>query len=112
MIQLLHNKYNRGGGLFSWAVGADEKNSSVNVLQLDQSVLILPSREYYLNRTAHAKVITAYLSYMTKVAVLLGAAPEEEARRQMQAVIDFETRIANVSRELRSASESDCRCCT
>lgn len=95
-IQLLHNKYNRGGGLFLWAVGADEKNSSVNVLQLDQSGLILPSREYYLNRSSHGKVLNAYLSYMVKVGVLLGA-PENETRQQMVHVIDFETRIANVS---------------
>ena len=98
-IQLLHNKYNRGGGLFSWAVGADEKNSSVNVLQLDQSGLILPSREHYLNRTSHEKVLSAYLSYMVKVAVLLGA-PENETRQQMEHVIDFETRVANVSLSL------------
>jgi neprilysin len=29
-------------------VGADDKNSSVNILQLDQLVLALPSRDYYL----------------------------------------------------------------
>ena len=95
-LQTLHNKYNRGGGLLNWAVGADEKNSTQNVLQLDQANLILPTRDYYLNRTAHEKVINAYLSYMTKVGVLLGG-NESETRAQMEQVLEFETRIANVS---------------
>jgi endothelin-converting enzyme len=99
-LEILHNKYNRGGGLFSWAVGADEKNSTQNVLQLDQSGLILPTRDYYLNRTAHEKVIDAYLTYMVKVGVLLGG-NESETRSQMEKVLEFETRIANVSLYIR-----------
>lgn len=95
-LQTLHNKYNRGGGLFSWAVGADEKNSTQNIIQLDQSGLILPTRDYYLNRTAHEKVINAYLNYMTKVGVLLGGS-EADTRAQMEQILEFETRIANVS---------------
>lgn len=49
-LQIYHNQYNRGG-LFSWAVGADERNSTKNIIQLDQGGLGLPSRDYYLNKT-------------------------------------------------------------
>lgn len=49
-LQIYHNQYNRGG-LFTWAVGADERNSTRNIIQLDQGGLGLPSRDYYLNKT-------------------------------------------------------------
>lgn len=49
-LEILHNHYNRAG-FFSWAVGADERNSTRNVIQLDQNGLGLPSRDFYLNKT-------------------------------------------------------------
>lgn len=32
-------------------MGADERNSTRNIIQLDQGGLGLPSRDYYLNKT-------------------------------------------------------------
>lgn len=84
------------GGLFAWAIGEDDRNSSRHVIQIDQGGLTLPTRDNYLNRTVHEKVLNAYLDYMTKVAVLLGAS-ETDARRQMSDVIEFETKIAEVT---------------
>ena len=55
-LELLHNQYNRGG-LFSWGVGEDERNSSRNILQLDQGGLGLPTRDYYLNKSKDDEVI-------------------------------------------------------
>ncbi|GFX89118.1 hypothetical protein TNCV_2854171 [Trichonephila clavipes] len=49
-------------------------------------------------------VLTAYLSYMTKVGVLLGG-EENSTRAQMEDVIDFETKLANVSRPFNRSSE-------
>lgn len=66
LLQIVQNKFNIGA-LFSYGVGEDEKNSSRHVLQIDQSGLTLPTRENYLNKTEHAKVLEAYLDYMTKV---------------------------------------------
>lgn len=94
-VRLLQNKYNMGG-LFSWAVGEDDRNSSRHIIQIDQGGLTLPTRENYLNRSAHAKVLTAYLDYMTKVAVLLGA-NESDAKPQMADVIALETRLAEIT---------------
>lgn len=84
------------GGLFSWAVGEDDRNSSRHVIQIDQGGLTLPTRDNYLNKTAHEKVLTAYLDYMTKVAVLLGG-NENDSKQQMKEVIEFETKIAEIT---------------
>ncbi|XP_055546148.1 endothelin-converting enzyme homolog isoform X1 [Wyeomyia smithii] len=94
-LQTLQIKYNMGG-LFGWAVGEDDRNSSKHIIQIDQGGLTLPSRDNYLNKTANAKILNAYLDYMTKVSVLLGA-EEAEARRQMSDVVEFETRLANIT---------------
>lgn len=41
------------------------------------------------------KVLKAYLSYMTKVGVLLGG-EEESTRSQMEGVLEFEKKLAMV----------------
>ena len=70
-LEVLHCKYNRGG-LFSWAVGSDERNSSRHILQLDQAPLGLPSPAYYaLNGSSDDSILRAYERYMIKVAQLL-----------------------------------------
>lgn len=94
-LKILQNRYNMGG-LFGWAVGEDDRNSSRHIIQIDQGGLTLPTKENYLNKTEHGKILKAYLDYMVKVAVLLGA-EETEATRQMQAVIDFETKLAGIT---------------
>lgn len=96
-LKTVQNKYNMGG-LFGWAVGEDDRDSSRHVLQIDQGGLGLPTRDYYLNKTSHQKVLDAYLDYMVKVAVLLGG-NENDAKPQFQAVIEFETRLANITSE-------------
>ena len=88
-------RYNMGG-LFTWAIGEDDKNSSRHIIQIDQGGLTLPTRDNYINKTAHEKVLTAYLDYMVRVAVLLDA-NETEAEAHMKDVIDFETKIAEIT---------------
>lgn len=46
----------RTSPFFSVYVSADSKNSNSNVIQVDQSGLGLPSRDYYLNKTENEKV--------------------------------------------------------
>uniref|UniRef100_A0A336LY78 CSON004984 protein n=1 Tax=Culicoides sonorensis TaxID=179676 RepID=A0A336LY78_CULSO len=94
-LKKVQNEYNMGG-LFGWAVGEDDRKSTRHVIQIDQGGLGLPTRDNYLNKTAHQKVLDAYLDYMTKVVVLLGA-NESDAKIQMQAVIDFETELAKIT---------------
>ncbi|XP_050357045.1 endothelin-converting enzyme homolog isoform X1 [Nymphalis io] len=95
LLQDVQNTYNLGG-LFNWAVTEDDRNSSKHVIVLDQGGLNLPTRDNYLNRTAHKKVLDAYLDYMTRICVLLGA-NKTEARAQMNKVILFESELANIT---------------
>ncbi|KAK4877932.1 hypothetical protein RN001_010438 [Aquatica leii] len=106
VLQLIQNKYNIGA-LFSYVVGEDDRNSSRHVIQIDQSGLTLPTRDHYLNATANEKLLKAYSDYMTKVGVLLGGEPNA-TQDQMQAVINFETKLANITtpNELRRDEES------
>lgn len=97
-LKILQNRYNMGG-LFVWAVGEDDRNSSRHIIQIDQGGLTLPTRENYLNKTGHEKVWNAYLDYMTRIVVLLGG-NETDAKIQMTAVIDFETELAEITSEL------------
>ncbi|XP_057322411.1 endothelin-converting enzyme homolog [Microplitis mediator] len=94
-MHVLQNVYNMGG-LFSWAVNEDDRNSTRHIIQIDQGGLTLPTTDNYLNKTEHAKVLAAYLDYMTKIGVLLGG-EEKDTKRQMQAVIDFETKLAEIT---------------
>ncbi|XP_030755230.1 endothelin-converting enzyme homolog isoform X3 [Sitophilus oryzae] len=106
-IQLVQNKYNIGA-LFSYAVGEDDRNSSRHVLQMDQSGLSLPTRDNYLNKTEeHVKILDAYLEYMIKFGVLLGG-ELNSTRSQMESVLEFETRLANITTpsDLRRDEES------
>ncbi|GBP18634.1 Endothelin-converting enzyme homolog [Eumeta japonica] len=95
LIQDVQNKYNLGG-LFSWAVTEDDRNSSKHVIVFDQGGLSLPTREHYLNKTAHKKVLDAYLDYMTRICVLLGS-NKQDAKAQMSKVIQFETDLAFIT---------------
>jgi neprilysin len=58
----------------------------------------LPTRDNYINRTEqHDKILVAYLDYMTKIGMLLGAKDENTTRKQMKEIIDFETRLAEIT---------------
>ncbi|MGH0130811.1 UNVERIFIED_CONTAM: hypothetical protein FKN15_071478 [Acipenser sinensis] len=81
---------------FTIYVSVDPKNSNSNVIQVDQSGLFLPSRDYYLNKTANEKVLTAYLEYMAELGMLLGG-DHNTTQAQMQQILDFETTLANIT---------------
>ncbi|XP_074832019.1 endothelin-converting enzyme 1 isoform X2 [Carettochelys insculpta] len=87
----------RTSPFFSVYVSADSKNSNSNVIQVDQSGLGLPSRDYYLNKTENEKVLTGYLNYMVQLGMLLGGGDHEATRQQMQQILDFETALANIT---------------
>ncbi|WAR15415.1 NEP-like protein [Mya arenaria] len=87
-------KYNAPILIDVW-IGPDDKNSSINILQLDEPALGMPSREYYLH-DQNSPDVRAYLKYMCDVAYLLGADPDT-IQREMAKVLEFETKIANAS---------------
>ncbi|XP_054857015.1 endothelin-converting enzyme 1 isoform X2 [Eublepharis macularius] len=82
---------------FSIYVSADSKNSNSNVIQVDQSGLGLPSRDFYLNKTQNEKVLSGYLNFMVQLGMLLGGQDEAAVRQQMQQILNFETTLANMT---------------
>lgn len=86
----------RTSPFFTVFVSTDSKNSSTNIIQVDQTSLGLPSRDYYLNKTANEKYLTAYLNFLVELGVLLGGT-KESSRAMMEEVLDFETTLANIT---------------
>lgn len=83
---------------FSFTVGADDKNSMVNIAHFDQGGLGLPTRDYYFkNDTATQKVRNGYLSYISRIFTLIGNQPAE-ADKKATTIMQLETRLAKVSR--------------
>ena len=65
--------------------------------QFDQPTLLLDGRDVYLDE--NSDVFTAYVKYATELAVAVGA-DEKSAAEQMKNVVDFETELAKVWRNL------------
>ncbi|XP_064113738.1 neprilysin-1-like [Macrobrachium nipponense] len=95
LIGRLRGELNQGILIDQW-VGPDDTNSSVNVIQLDQMVLGLPSRDYFLRANSSRRALDAYLKFMTDVAELRGA-NRTYAEVQLGEVLALETRLANAT---------------
>ena len=76
-------------------VGADDKNSSIHVLQIDQFPLALPSRDYYL-KSSSEQDLKAYHRYMTQTAILMGANPVT-ASQELNDVLQLEVKLVNAT---------------
>ena len=71
--------HNQGvGGFFIVLVDADQKNSTLNILQTGQAGLSLPSRDYYFDEK-YEKQRAAFLEHVTKMFTLAGDTPEAAA---------------------------------
>jgi neprilysin len=66
--------------------------------------LALPSRDYYLKASSEGD-LKAYQRYMTQTAILLGA-NAENAARELEHVVMFEKKLANVSNKKKRNSIS------
>lgn len=77
------------------SVVPDVRNSRRYIIELDQSSLGLPDRSYYF-KGMNDTTVAAYFSLMVESAVMLGAS-RQEARRQMNEALDFETALAKIS---------------
>ncbi|MBN8807439.1 MAG: M13 family peptidase [Sphingomonas sp.] len=83
------------GGPLGWGVGQDEKNPEVYVVGLRQSGLGLPDRDYYLS--ADPKLASVKAAYQQHLAKLFTLAGEPNADARADAIVAFETQIAQVS---------------
>ncbi|XP_042228395.1 neprilysin-1-like, partial [Homarus americanus] len=95
LIGRMRGQLNQGVLIDQW-VGPDDKNSSVNVIQLDQMALGLSSRDYFLRTNSTRRALDAYVKFMTDVAELVGA-DREEGAEELQEVLALETRLANAT---------------
>lgn len=82
---------------FSVYVGADMMDSKMNIVQTYQSGIGLGEKEYYIENDEHTKEIrTKYQEHIAKMFELAGF-PAEAAKKNAQAVMNIETRIAKAS---------------
>jgi putative endopeptidase len=81
-------------GPFRFRVGQDDKDPSLYVLNVSQSGLGLPDRDYYLSNDAKMGAIrAAYAAHLAKMFELAG---EANGVARAQAVVALETAIAKV----------------
>ena len=85
-------------------VGQDDKNPDVYILSVAQSGLGLPDRDYYLSDDAKMKTIrTAYRDHLAKQ---LTNAGETNAQARADAILAYETKIAQVSWTREDSSDA------
>jgi putative endopeptidase len=86
------------GLLLGQAIGADEKNSSINIASYYQSGLGLPDRDYYFKTDpATQAIVKAYQQYMQKLFVLTGD-DSVTAAKKTAAVYALEKQLAGSHR--------------
>ncbi|XP_072330380.1 endothelin-converting enzyme-like 1 isoform X3 [Scyliorhinus torazame] len=85
---------------FSLNVNVDDKNSSRNVIRIDQDGLTLPERTLYFGQDEESeKILIAYKDLMEKLVSLLGGG---DAKKKTEEILQLEMQLANVT-----ISESD-----
>ncbi|KAL1123143.1 hypothetical protein AAG570_002230 [Ranatra chinensis] len=97
--------YNNDILISEW-VGPDIRDSDEYIIQLDQTILGLPTRDYYL-LPVNEQYLEAYKTYMIRVAILLGAT-RKRAEQQVHQILDFEIALAKIMSapdERRNVSE-------
>ncbi len=82
---------------FAVYVAADPMNSTMNLVQTYQSGISLGQRDYYIENDDHTKEIREkYKEHIVKMFQLVGFA-EDVAQKNMQAVMNIETRLAKAA---------------
>ena len=82
---------------FQLYVGADEKNSSMNIVNLYQSGMSMGDRDYYLSEdSANVKIRDAYKKYINELFTLAGYSAEKAAVAEKN-VMNIETALAKVA---------------
>lgn len=96
-------------GLLSIYVGADEKNSTMNIVTLSQSGTSLPEKDYYTKQDSATKAARAALiKYAAKLFALAGA-DDATAAKNAASILALETELAKYNRtpvELRNPQKN------
>ncbi|MFB9864129.1 M13 family metallopeptidase [Rufibacter immobilis] len=94
---MAHLKTIGRGGVFGFYVGQDDKNSTQYIVNITQSGLGLPDRDYYLKTDARSQSIREeYQKHMANMFRLLGDT-EATARKNAAKIMELETRLAKAS---------------
>lgn len=108
LVNLIAKLDNEGAGiLFSTAVYADDKNSTMNIMHLGQGGVGMGDRDYYL-KAENKDIREAYEVYLTEIAKLAGF-DEAKAKEMVANTMKVETAIANMqysSVELRDTHKN------
>lgn len=98
LSEMIANLHKEGfAPFFHVFVGADEKNSTMNIVQLYQGGLAMGDRDYYLQQGADMdKIRTAYKEYVSQLFTLAGYTPAQ-VQAAVNAVMKIETGIAGFS---------------
>jgi putative endopeptidase len=95
--------------VFAFFAGSDQKNSSMNIVNIYQGGLSLPNRDFYTKDDDKSKEIRdQFMAHMTKMFTLLGDTPEQ-AKAHADTVMKIEMRLALASKtpvELRDPVEN------
>lgn len=92
------------GNFFNIGCEADLKDAEWNLMQISQGGISMGERDYYLSDDEPTrKIRDAYKDYVKKLFVMTGQT-DSEADKNMQAVLNIETRIAKAS-----YSATECR---
>ncbi|GAB3260851.1 M13 family peptidase [Larkinella harenae] len=84
----------RGGALFGFYVGADDRRSDINRINFSQAGLSLPEKDYYFKTDDETKKVrAAFVNYVTKLFTLTGV-DSTTARKKADGVLAFETALA------------------
>ncbi|XP_066493606.1 membrane metallo-endopeptidase-like 1 isoform X1 [Tiliqua scincoides] len=100
-LSLLSSRFNTRV-LIDMFVWHDDRDSSRNIIYIDQPGLGMPSRDYYFNDGNYQKVREAYFQYMINVAKMIRedmnvSQDDHLVREEMRKVMEFETDIANAT---------------
>ncbi|HET6655769.1 MAG TPA: M13 family metallopeptidase [Gammaproteobacteria bacterium] len=96
IVRFINTSYNEGDGyVFSFGSGADFHDATRQIGYVYQSGLGLPTRAYYLE-DKYQDIRDAYVHYIAKSLELTGT-PADQAQKQAQSVLAFETELAKAS---------------
>ena len=86
------------GGFFGFYIGADQKNSKANIIDVYQGGLTLGQKEYYIDTdSVTMDIMDNYKKFMVKMFQLAGETPEN-AEAKMNNVLTVETALAKISK--------------
>lgn len=95
LIDLAADGFKDGDGfLFSFSVGPDDRISTKNAVNFQQTGLGLPNRDYYFNTdTSSQKIRAGYIKYITRLFTLSGTDSATAAKNAAD-ILQLETKIA------------------